>query len=150
MRLEQVGQLHAAVLATGANCFELKKLCATVVVPAMVLIQNFLKPTADASGGFLDASFFVAGAVIVIFFWVADAVSFYYQATLRKLMDTVAVKWQTTEGTNAPVHISWPPSRPQAITARYALFNGSMYFYGALIAVDLVVFAAWALNLVSV
>jgi hypothetical protein len=142
MRLEQVDQLHAAVLAASSNCFELKKLCATVVVPAMVLIQNFVKPAADRGDGFLDPIFFIAGGVIISFFWFADAVSYFYQAKIRKLMDAVAVEWQSEAGAIKPRHIAWEPGR-RPPTWLNSLFNPSMYFYAALGFVDVAALTAW-------
>jgi hypothetical protein len=76
---EQLDQLHAATLKASDSCFELKKLCASVLVPTAAL-------TAVLSRNRLNAAVFVAGLLVVLVFWLADSVSYFYQRKLRSAM----------------------------------------------------------------
>ncbi|MFK0243533.1 hypothetical protein ACIQUM_02455 [Amycolatopsis azurea] len=82
---EQLDQLHAATLKAADSCFELKKLCATVLVPAGVLVATF-------SDKKLNPAVFVAGFMVIAAFWIADAFSFYYQRRLRVLMKKIWIR----------------------------------------------------------
>lgn len=79
---EQLDQLHAATVKAADSCFEIKKLCATVLVPAGVLVATF-------SDKQLSTAVFATGFLIIFAFWIADAFSFYYQRRLRVLMQQV-------------------------------------------------------------
>jgi hypothetical protein len=72
-------QLHAATLKASDSCFEIKKLCATVLIPTGTLVSVFAAKR-------LDTSVFVAGLLVVTLFWLADATSYFYQRRLRNLM----------------------------------------------------------------
>jgi hypothetical protein len=76
---QQIEQLHAATLKASDSCFELKKLCATVLVPASTLVSVFSKQT-------LNAAVVGAGLMVVAAFWLADGVGYYYQRKLRSVM----------------------------------------------------------------
>lgn len=77
--LKSIDQLHALVLELSKNCFELKKLCATILVSGSVLIATFTDKR-------LDYAFFGAGAIVILFFWILDSQSYYYQDKLRAVM----------------------------------------------------------------
>ncbi|KAA1425002.1 hypothetical protein FE697_003660 [Mumia zhuanghuii] len=124
---EQIDQLHAATLQVSGNCFELKKLCATVLVAAGTLI-------ATLSDRELDQALFVGGLVVVLVFWTADAQSYYIQAKLRgrmkELQQTRArriadLHGYVADGVGIPINL--PPARWRRI--RHAFFNASMLYY---------------------
>lgn len=155
-----IAQLHAAVLATGQNCFELKKLCATVLVPAAVLVQNFTQERASRGEEFLDMAFFVGALLIIVAFWIADGVSNYYQASLRHRMNAIAEQWQKEKGSSAEVRrpLSPPPKwfRPPGAPNRAfvnvigTLVNASMAFYLVLFSIDALLFVLWKSGAVNV
>jgi hypothetical protein len=76
---EQIEQLHAVTLQVSSNCFELKKLCTTVLIAAGTLIVTLTRRE-------LDDALLVAGLVVVLVFWAADAQSYFIQAKLRSRM----------------------------------------------------------------
>jgi hypothetical protein len=80
----QIDQLHKVVLELAKNWFELKKLCITVLVSAATLIAVFTTQK-------LDAALFVGCGIIVLFFYVADAQSYYYQEKIRIRMRELAI-----------------------------------------------------------
>jgi hypothetical protein len=114
---EQLEQLHAATLNASDSCFELKKLCATVLVPAGTLVALF-------TGKRLDVSVFVAGLLVITAFWLADAVGYYYQRSLRNFMVPI---WQR-RAERIPGGYDNVPKRKKIDPAR-AMFNWSMTYY---------------------
>lgn len=135
---EQIDQLHAATLQVSGNCFELKKLCATVLVAAGTLI-------ALLSDRDLDHAIFVGGLVVVLVFWTADAQSYYIQVKLRaRMKDLLQVRTgrvsdlskYVAEGVGLPVGTQ----RGRCRRVVHAFFNASMLYY---FLVATVVSAAW-------
>lgn len=133
---EQIDQLHAVTLQVSGNCFELKKLCATVLIAAGTLIVTLTDRE-------LDDAFFVAGLVVVLIFWAADAQSYFIQAKLRSRMKELQVarvrrvqelRGYDVEGVGLPIHVQ--PTRARRVFR--AFFNASMLYY-FLIAVVLLV-----------
>lgn len=132
-----IDQLHKAVLQFSGNCFELKKLCVTVLVSAGTLIATFTQRQ-------LDTSIFVAAATIVLFFWILDAQSYYYQEKLRaemkNLAEEIAARHKASlvvEGIGMPLtekRENWPVRQ----RSLHALFNGSMAFYVLLVLLVLI------------
>jgi hypothetical protein len=122
-----IEQLHKVVLQISANCFELKKLCATVLVSVGTLIATF---TARQ----LDYSLYIAGGLIAGIFWVLDAQSYYYQAKIRARMKEVAEELMARRGPRLTIAGVGMPVQANATTkgyaqARRAAFNSSMLFY---------------------
>jgi hypothetical protein len=81
---EQLTQLHNATLKASDTCFELKELCATVLVPAGTLVAVFTDKQ-------LDPAVFVAGLIVVFAFWIADSSAYFYQRKLRRAVHPI---WQ--------------------------------------------------------
>ncbi|MFI9810934.1 hypothetical protein [Saccharothrix variisporea] len=136
---EQLDQLHAATLKASETCFELKKLCATVLVPAATLVALLSDRT-------LNPAVFGAGVVVVAAFWAADSVAYFYQ---RKLRNAMAVIWQR-RARRVPGYGHVPGVVP--ITAARAVFNSSMVYYFVLlglVALLFVLYAAGAIQPVS-
>jgi hypothetical protein len=134
---ELLEQLHAATLKASDSCFELKKLCATVLVPAGTLVAVFTNRT-------LDASVFVAGIAIVVAFWLADTVSYYYQRKLRAMMTPI---WARRASRCVPRYTHIPS--PAAASAIRAAFNASMTYYlilGILVTLGLLLFEAGVIS----
>lgn len=109
-------QLHAATSKASDSCFELKKLCATVLIPTGTLV-------ALVSDRRLNEAVFVAGLFVIIFFWIADAVGYYYQRRLRALMTKI---WKRRA---KRCEEGWLPPNDTAVSALKAAFNDSMLFY---------------------
>ncbi|MFI9504612.1 hypothetical protein [Nocardia sp. NPDC052566] len=114
---EQIEQLHRATLSASDSCFELKKLCATVLVPTgtLIVLLNDKK---------LDASVFVAGLLVIAAFWLADAVGYYYQRKLRVAMNSIWVR----RAARCPETYNNIPSVCPVGPLR-AAFNSSMLYY---------------------
>ncbi|WP_125788765.1 MULTISPECIES: hypothetical protein [unclassified Amycolatopsis] len=134
---EQLDQLHAATLKAADSCFELKKLCATVLVPAGVLVATFSERK-------LTPAVFVAGFMVIAAFWVADAFSFYYQRRLRVLMKDI---WnrraaRCAEGYD---HVQ----KVTGVSWFRAVFNSSMIYYLILAVMVGAALAAYAFGLLG-
>ena len=122
---ELIDQLHAATLNASDSCFELKKLCATVLIPTGTLVALF-------SGRRLNMAAFVAGLFVIGFFWLADAVGYYYQRKLRTGMESIWLR--RAERCEEP----WKPPHTEKVSPVRAAFNGSMTFY-ALLAIPVLI-----------
>lgn len=126
-------QLHKAVLQLSANCFEVKKLCATILVAAGTLISTFVNKT-------LDPALFFGGLVVVLIFWMVDAQSYYYQEKLRAHMKRLAEELVARSDPKIEVKgIGMPLSDRRENfgsfrRALHAAFNASMFFYAAVAA----------------
>ncbi|WP_051104877.1 hypothetical protein [Catelliglobosispora koreensis] len=114
---EQLAQLHNATLKASDYCFELKKLCATILVPTGALVSVF-------SDKKLDPAVFVSGLLVVAAFWLADAVGFYYQRKLRIAMDHI---WRRRAARCSEPYVYVPTTQP--VGAVRAAFNTSMIYY---------------------
>lgn len=113
---ELLDQLHQATLNASESCFELKKLCATVIIPAGVLVATF-------SNKELNYAIFGAGFGVILCFWFADAVGYYYQRKLRGAMNAV---WARRA---ARCSEPWPVPTAGGVSKWRAAFNESMLFY---------------------
>ncbi|MGW4370044.1 hypothetical protein ACWEKT_30805 [Nocardia takedensis] len=132
--LEQLEQLHKATLSASDSCFELKKICASVLVPtgSLIVIANDKK---------LTPIVFIAGLAIVVAFWLADSVGYFYQRKLRSAMTPI---W-----TRLAQRSSYPVSDlPKTTTVTWvgAAFNASMLYYSilsGLVIIGFVVHIIW-------
>ena len=70
-------QLHHAVLHISKTCFDLKKLCVTILGLVMVFLTKI-------NNNMFTSSIFIVGITLSIGFWVSDATAYYYQRRLRK------------------------------------------------------------------
>ncbi|MEV1291952.1 hypothetical protein [Pseudonocardia sp. NPDC049635] len=116
---ELIDQLHAATLKASDSCFEIKKLCATVLVPTGALVAVFSERS-------LNVAVFIAGIFVILFFWLADAVGYYYQ---RRLRATMNIAWERRA---ARCEETWRPPNTSSVSPLRAAFNGSMTFYALL------------------
>jgi hypothetical protein len=129
---EQLTQLHNATLKASDTCFELKKLCATVLVPTGTLVAVFANKK-------LDAAVFIAGFLVIGAFWLADSSAYYYQRKLRSAMTPI---WRRRAA--RAQNYDYVPNT-LAVGPLKAAFNGSMFFY--LILATLVLFGFVLLEL---
>jgi hypothetical protein len=128
---EQLEQLHAATLKASDSCFELKKLCATVLVPTGTLVAVFTDKK-------LDLAVFIAGLLVIVAFWLADAVGYFYQRKLRVVMTAI---WERRAERCLGGYDYVP--RPATVGAVRSAFNTSMIYYlilGLLVSVALLLF----------
>lgn len=137
----QLDQLHNVVLELSKNCFELKKLCVTILVSAATVISTFTEKK-------LDLSFFVGGAVIIVFFYVADAQSCYYQRKIRLRMKDIAEDMAPQAEPQIKIlGIGMPVEKQKAKPElRYAFLNPSMWFYAFLFGMNCVLFVLFELG----
>jgi hypothetical protein len=141
---ESVTQLHDVVVELSKNCFGLKKLCATVLGASITLIAGFTLQR-------IDLAFFIGGAVVIAFFWIADAQSYYYQEKIRIHMKALQQAMMQRSGTNILVDgVGMPLSRdrensPKLKRIVHSIFNASMTFYYGLLIIDAVMF--WVYHL---
>jgi hypothetical protein len=133
---EQLQQLHAATLKASDSCFELKKLCATVLIPTATLVTVLN----DKS---LDLSVFISGLLVILTFWLADSVGYYYQRKLRAAMNPIWVR--RAQRCAEP----WPFGETTSVGPVRAAFNSSMSFYLLLASLICVALALFALDLIG-
>ncbi len=142
---QSIVQLHTMVVEFSKNCFELKKLCATVIGSSLTLLAAF---TARR----IDTVFFVGSAVIIVFFWMADAQSYYYQKKLRLrmkvLQEGILQRGSVSlifDGVGMPISAR-REGGPASQRVRHAIFNASMSFYLGLLAIDATAVLAYILG----
>jgi hypothetical protein len=123
-----IDQLHKAVLQLSNNCFELKKFCVTVLISAITLITTFTNKQ-------LDPFIFFAGFFVVMFFWILDSQSYYYQEKLRARMKELASDIAKRHSPRIVIDgVGMPLDKKREernISERVlaSLFNWSMVFY---------------------
>lgn len=133
-----IDQLHKAVLQLSNNCFEIKKLCVSILVAAATLVATFTNRQ-------LDTAIFIAGIIItgffwILVFWILDSQSYYYQEKLRARMKQLAEEMagrRTARLTISGVGMPLSEEREErTITDRVIRsgINDSMFFYLALTA----------------
>ena len=128
----QLDQLHQVVLQLSKNCFEIKKLCVTVLISASVLVSSFISKQ-------LDLSLFVGGAIIIVFFYILDSQSYYYQEKIQLRMRYVANEILRRSSLQVELPgVGMPFSQERLATNRlfHAFLNPSMSFYAVLVGID--------------
>ncbi|MCU1002504.1 hypothetical protein JAK44_16295 [Stenotrophomonas maltophilia] len=143
-------QLHVAVSQFSGFCFEIKKFCVTTGFVVISLIATLQKS--------IDASMFVAGAVVAVCFWILDSTAYYYQVKIRGRMEEIrrnllergSEKESLPKGSRASEIISVERSKGNAFKLIFkAGFNSSMWIYAIILMVNLVVFILHLGGLVS-
>jgi len=139
MDMMSIEQLHRVVLNLSKNCFEIKKLCVTVLISSSTLLAIFTKDL-------IDKFIFVSALFLVVLFWLLDAQSYYYQDKIRARMKVLGEDIVERERPQIViVGIGMPLSekrenRSNVSRVFASLFNYSMFFY--LVLVIAVVFLA--------
>lgn len=132
-----IDELHTAVSQISSFCFETKKFCVTTEFVVLTLLVKFTKDR-------LDLALFVAALSVPLCFWFLDAVAYYYQVKIRGNMELARTRIKgrhqeqlltTTGSVIAQDRIN--KSTLQSVIS--AVFNHSMWIYGLLIGVDLIV-----------
>lgn len=113
----QIEQLHATTLKASDSCFELKKLCATVLVPAATLASVLTDKR-------FNETVFMAGLLVIVAFWLADAVGYFYQRKLRAAMTVIWVR-RAARCSEPYDHVPTPAK----VGPIGAAFNSSMIYY---------------------
>jgi hypothetical protein len=126
----RIDQLHAATLKASDSCFEMKKMCASLVVATGTLVSVFTNK--DLSRGV-----FVAGLAVILAFWLADSVGYFYQRRLRSVMDALILQ----RANRCATYYQFQAATP--VPAWRAAFNGSMAFYLLLATLIAVAWAGW-------
>jgi len=114
-------QMHAAALQISKTCFDLKKLCVSVLGACMALLVKF-------TDNHVDHSLFAIGIVLVLGFWLSDATAYFYQKSLRVAIDSRFKAIAERSGDEYSITGS-----PPAVIK--ALFNMSMSLYFILLGV---------------
>lgn len=133
---ELLAQLHNATLKASDVCFEMKKLCATVLVPTVALVSVF-------SDRKLNLAVFSAAFTVIGCFWLADSVGYYYQRKLRVAMGRIWIR----RADRSPDEWTFRP--PKHTPVWRALLNGSMTFYLILFGVTGVATSLYLLGLIG-
>ena len=133
---EQLAQLHNATLKAAESCFEFKKLCATVLVPLAALLSIFTDKR-------LDSAVFLAPTLVIIAFWMADSVSYFYQRKLRALMSVIWAR----RASRCDEPYPYVP-KDDGVTPLHALFNLSMLYYLALLALVAIAFLLFTVGVI--
>lgn len=143
---KSIDQLHDAVVEFSKNCFELKKLCATVVGTTLTLLAAFTEQLSVPT-------FFAAIGLVTTFFWMADAQSYFYQEKIRIQMKAFQNSISSRLSTPLIVDgVGMPISDVRVERSRYkrvvlSIFNWSMMFYIGLLMIDAGIFACYILDL---
>jgi hypothetical protein len=120
----QIEQLHNATRGLSKQSFEIKKICLTLEIATLTLIAKFLENN-------IDLSLFVAGLIIPVFFYLLDAMTYFYQDKLRGLMikeeNSIRARYQETEKDN--------PHNSKRLFRSF--FNNSHWIYFALVVLDI-------------
>lgn len=125
-----------------------KKLCVSVVFVVITVIATF---TSNKIGH----AVFVAGTVIPLVFWFLDAIGYYYQVKLRTLMENIREQI-ATRNSKKEIIVKGKPfiAKDRVVTSDRrkvfsSFFNHSMWIYGVIIGLDLVVWVLFYLGMVS-
>ena len=114
-------QMHTAALQISKTCFDLKKLCVSVLGACMALLVKFTE-------NHVDHSLFAIGIILVIGFWLSDATAYFYQKSLRVAIDGQFKAIAERSGAEYALSASSP-------AVKRALFNMSMSLYFVLLSV---------------
>jgi len=134
-----IDQLHAATLKASDSCFELKKACATLLVPVAALVAVFTDKV-------LTPAVFWAALGVIVPFWLADVVSFRLQRQIRVAMQKHINRRKARLPSSGPI---WKYSETTEVGPLQAAFDRSMAFYGLLALPIALTMLAFALGLLD-
>lgn len=141
----EIEQLHRLVLQLSKNCFEIKKLCATVIISVSVLITTFTQQQ-------IDYALFAGSEIVVVFFYLLDAQSYFYQRKARFRMTHVAESILEKRGEILTIHgVGMPLSSSKSKNTGIikSLFNSSMLFYFFLTVINGLLAYFWKYGLLN-
>ncbi|MEB3149758.1 MAG: hypothetical protein VKL60_12125 [Sphaerospermopsis sp.] len=132
---DSINQLHAAVLQVSQACYDIKKLCATIISSAAGAALGLAKVQAGVA---IDYPFFIVGAAVSAFFWFLDGQNYLLQIRMRlrmkELADNIAKRnglMFIVDGVGMPI----VPKSKQPNLILKAAFNNSMIFYYLLVSI---------------
>lgn len=131
--MNEVEQLHNAVLQMSKSCFEYKKICVGLLGAATALIVKF-------SDEPLTNALFIVATAIVISFWLADSTAYYYQIATRKRMNNIRLEIAERNSISNYALKDLKPS------INKSLFNGSMVLYYSIL---MVIIIGWLFSIFS-
>ncbi len=129
-------------------CFRTKQICLTL---DFAIIGLLIKFTANQ----LDRSIFVAGILIPFGFWFLDAIGYFYQVKLRGVMDEIRTRLMER---NSAQFVLPPGSGAieeerinitQILKIKDAFFNHSMWLYGILVIIDIILWQMYKSGVIS-
>jgi hypothetical protein len=126
---ESISQLHAAVLQVSQACYDIKKLCATIIGTVVASGLGFAQVQPDVK---ISYPFLLIGAMITLLFWVLDVQQYLLQKSLRSRMKDLADGIAQRSGSKLLVGSIGMPvtSESKKLTRlKQAAFNNSMVFY---------------------
>lgn len=131
--MENIRQLHNATLALSNQSFEIKKLCVTLYI-AFLTFSLTLSTKFSTSKEFIDF-FVLIGTCICLTFYMADCMTYYYQKSLRNVMNKTTLQIKVRNNINVP-----PRSSNNKIKLFLkSLFNGSQLIYLGLLLITLLI-----------
>lgn len=84
---KRIDQLHKATLLISNQTFAIKKMCVFILTATLGIIQNLHKDNKCS-----DYSGIVLCGTIIMLFYLADSVAYYYQSKLRNLMRKIELE----------------------------------------------------------
>jgi len=135
---DSINQLHAAVLQVSQTCYDIKKLCATIVGSTVAGVIGLAQVQPDVRIGY---PFFLIGVVSSAFFWFLDGQNYLLQRKMRtrmkELADNIARRsgfMLLFDGVGMPIITR----TKQTNLVMQSAFNSSMIFYYLLTAIFMV------------
>jgi hypothetical protein len=135
---DSINQLHAAVLQVSQTCYDIKKLCATIVGSVVAGVVGLAQVQPDVRIGY---PFFLIGAAISAFFWFLDGQNYLLQRKMRLRMKELADNITRRSGFMLLVDgVGMPISTKtkQTNLVLQSVFNSSMIFYYLLTAIFMI------------
>ncbi|WP_017299077.1 hypothetical protein [Nodosilinea nodulosa] len=126
---DSINQLHAALLQVSQTCYDIKKLCATIIGSVVAGVVGLAQVQPDVR---VEYSFFLIGAAISSFFWFLDGQNYLLQRKIRLRMKELANNIAERSGfVNLVDGIGMPIARrsKQDNLLLQSAFNHSMVFY---------------------
>ncbi|WAJ24038.1 hypothetical protein [Lacrimispora xylanolytica] len=137
IKLDNIKQIHSAVLQFSSNTMEIKKLFISVLIAYFTIMAGMITKISISTNLAIKIL-----ATIVVLFWILDAQSYYYQKKLRrlitKLQNELIEKADVTENTGS----SMKTLQRLKVFAGHILksmFNMSMFIYYLIIAALIIV-----------
>lgn len=138
-----IDQLHKALLQISNNCFEIKKLCITVLVSSLVFITTFTSKK-------INSSIFIGAATVILFFWLLDSQSYFIQEKIRESMKDILKQVVARHDKSIVVNgVGLPLNENRNSETRLirSLFNSSMNFYYLLMLLN---FILWTIHKIGI
>ncbi|WP_146016829.1 hypothetical protein [Akkermansia muciniphila] len=139
---KRIDQLHKATLSISNQTFAIKKMCVFILTATLGIMQNFRKENNCS-----DYSGIILCGTIIMLFYLADSVAYYYQSKLRNLMRKIEL--EIKENNNAYCKDCGQCREniklgskvfPKIVLLKKSAVNGSHFFYVVLFLICIVFF----------